>query len=485
MRFASPPTPRGETPAQPTGRRASSKASVRHDEVQIKNPAARALWEKWQHVGFMAWERMRRLHDKLSYLQEMEKLKNFSWEEWRKRFMKFMNHKKSRVTDLFRKMDTDNDGAVPREDFIDGILKTKFPTSRLEMGTVADIFDRNQDGYIDYQEFIAALRPDWERKGPPTDAEKIDDELQKEVALCTCRQKFRVHQVGEGKYRFGDSQKLRLVRILRSTVMVRVGGGWVALDEFLVKNDPCRAKGRTNVELREQFTLASGVSQSMTPFKSKAGPGPSESPTSSVSGGPRNSMSAGPITKIKEKTERSIGMTRPSVDYSGPSYEQDTFSRRASTQGRSSLTPGSQPGSRPPSRHGSNVSLNDSEDGRRGSSARRTSSFRTGARTSSLRPTPVGFGSGVPRKTSTPANGSRNRTDSNSSTDRTPMSNRTRTPSGSGSRIPRTGSGVGSGLRQKTTSSTTSYSADGSRFSASTDLRSAVDSHRAWQQQTQ
>lgn len=33
---------------------------------------------------------------------------------------------------------------------------------------------------------------------------------------------------------------MRLVRILRSTVMVRVGGGWVALDEFLLKNDPCR-----------------------------------------------------------------------------------------------------------------------------------------------------------------------------------------------------------------------------------------------------
>lgn len=39
---------------------------------------------------------------------------------------------------------------------------------------------------------------------------------------------------------FGESQKLRLVRVLRSNVMVRVGGGWVALDEFLVKNDPCR-----------------------------------------------------------------------------------------------------------------------------------------------------------------------------------------------------------------------------------------------------
>ena len=42
------------------------------------------------------------------------------------------------------------------------------------------------------------------------------------------------------RFQFGDSQKLRLVRILRSTVMVRVGGGWMALDEFLVKNDPCR-----------------------------------------------------------------------------------------------------------------------------------------------------------------------------------------------------------------------------------------------------
>ena len=41
---------------------------------------------------------------------------------------------------------------------------------------------------------------------------------------------------------FGDSQKLRLVRILRSTVMVRVGGGWEPLEEFLRKHDPCRGR---------------------------------------------------------------------------------------------------------------------------------------------------------------------------------------------------------------------------------------------------
>ena len=60
---------------------------------------------------------------------------------------------------------------------------------------------------------------------------------------------------------------------------------------------PFTAKGRTNVELREQFTLASGVSQSMTPFKSKAPPAQA-SPTSSVSGETRNGGMQGPITKV-------------------------------------------------------------------------------------------------------------------------------------------------------------------------------------------
>merc|ERR1719317_385561 len=111
---------------------------------------------------------------------------------------------------------------------------------------------------------------------------------------------------------------------------------------------------------------------------------------------------------------------RSSVDY-GYQDESMSFSRRTSTQGRNSSTPGS----RPPSRHGSNMSLNSDDDGRRGSGVRRTSSMRSGAR--GLRPTPVGFGSGVPRKTSTP--GDRKRTDSNSSTDRTPLSARMRSKS--------------------------------------------------------
>lgn len=81
------------------------------------------------------------------------------------------------------------------------LLYSEFDTSKLEMNAVADMFDHDKLGLIDWKEFIAALRPDWEEKKPDTEAEKIHDEVKRLVMLCTCRQKFRVFQVGEGKYR--------------------------------------------------------------------------------------------------------------------------------------------------------------------------------------------------------------------------------------------------------------------------------------------
>lgn len=68
------------------------------------------------------------------------------------------------------------------------------------MNAVADMFDHG-DHLIDYMEFIAALRPDWLDKKPVSEGDVIDDEVQRQVMKCTCRQKFRVFQVGEGKYR--------------------------------------------------------------------------------------------------------------------------------------------------------------------------------------------------------------------------------------------------------------------------------------------
>ncbi|CAL1261306.1 unnamed protein product [Larinioides sclopetarius] len=361
----------------PTPLKASTPLRPQIDS-DIKHPRARLLLEKWRIVWLLAMERQRRLQDRRNYLLELDRIKHFDFNDWRSRYLGWLNNKKSRIMDQFKKIDKNNHGKVTKQDFIDGILKSKFATSRLEMERVADIFDRNGDGFIDTKEYIETLRPEREDR-PKTEAEKIQDEVQRLVSKCTCVHRFKVYQVGEGKYRFGDSQKLRLVRILRSTVMVRVGGGWVALDEFLVKNDPCRAKGRTNLELREQFILADGVSQSMAPFK------PKPSPNSSVSSqsGTTNSMpSAGPITKIREKSERSTPMRQSrssaenSSDISGPSFsETDSFSNRSgfsrttpsrlsprTASGKPSSRPSSRQGSRPPSRAPSDLSQDGVED---------------------------------------------------------------------------------------------------------------------------
>ena len=103
----------------------------------------------------------------------------------------------TRVTDLFRRIDQNNEGFIPREDFIDGIVKT-FPSSLIEMNVVANIFDRNNEGIIEWKEFLTALRPHWEES--PED-KIIQDEVERAVNQCTCRNAFKVHQVTEGQYR--------------------------------------------------------------------------------------------------------------------------------------------------------------------------------------------------------------------------------------------------------------------------------------------
>ena len=80
----------------------------------------------------------------------------------------------------------------------------EFPTSRLEMNVVANIFDRCGESYIDWKEFLAALRSDWEEPGQLCDADKIHDEVQRHVEECTCNNKLNAHQVSEGKFRVSN-----------------------------------------------------------------------------------------------------------------------------------------------------------------------------------------------------------------------------------------------------------------------------------------
>ncbi len=57
-----------------------------------------------------------------SHIAQLEKMKAFDFDDWRQRYMGWMNHNKTRVMDFFRRQDRDHDGKVTRQEFIDGIL---------------------------------------------------------------------------------------------------------------------------------------------------------------------------------------------------------------------------------------------------------------------------------------------------------------------------------------------------------------------------
>lgn len=58
------------------------------------------------------------------------------------------------------------------------------------------------------------------------------------MAQCTCCSRLHMQRLEEGRYRLGN--RIYYLRRFRNHVMVRVGGGWVTLDEFLNRHDPCR-----------------------------------------------------------------------------------------------------------------------------------------------------------------------------------------------------------------------------------------------------
>ncbi|XP_008839324.1 GAS2-like protein 1 [Nannospalax galili] len=74
----------------------------------------------------------------------------------------------------------------------------------------------------------------------PHDLRNLDELVREILGRCTCPDQFPMIKVSEGKYRVGDSSLLIFVRVLRSHVMVRVGGGWDTLEHYLDKHDPCR-----------------------------------------------------------------------------------------------------------------------------------------------------------------------------------------------------------------------------------------------------
>ena len=231
------------------------------------NPAVSQLAKRWQNLWLLLMDRLIRLQAKLDEIRIQKASAEFNWEEWRERFKTWLRESKSRVSDLWRKKDQDRDNKLSRDEFVDAIFETTFVTERWEIELVFNMLEYHS--LISYKEFVDSLKNKAAKKKeePKTDADRIRYEIAEELEKCVCPRKYQIVKISEGKYYFGESQKLRLVRFMRTSVMVRVGGGWDTLQGYLLKNDPCRAEGKTNYELRE--SLMTPGSSTMQAFKVK------------------------------------------------------------------------------------------------------------------------------------------------------------------------------------------------------------------------
>ncbi|XP_072456140.1 GAS2-like protein 1 isoform X2 [Notamacropus eugenii] len=99
------------------------------------------------------------------------------------------------------------------------------------------------------------------------DLRNLDELVREILGHCTCPDQFPMIKVSEGKYRVGDSSALIFVRVLRSHVMVRVGGGWDTLEHYLDKHDPCRC-----ASISHRLPLPRALA--FSPQKASPAPGP-------------------------------------------------------------------------------------------------------------------------------------------------------------------------------------------------------------------
>ncbi|XP_019498672.1 PREDICTED: GAS2-like protein 1 [Hipposideros armiger] len=127
----------------------------------------------------------------------------------------------------------------------------------------------------DTEEIAAA--PGVPTRGPrmtPSDLRNLDELVREILGHCTCPDQFPMIKVSEGKYRVGDSSLLIFVRVLRSHVMVRVGGGWDTLEHYLDKHDPCRCSSTAHRPPQPRTRTFSPQRVSPTPSPRAGSPAP-------------------------------------------------------------------------------------------------------------------------------------------------------------------------------------------------------------------
>lgn len=243
----SPASGQSEKRAQ-SGRHAHLLKSSHANSDSLSSKAT-ALQNKWKLVLKMSTERKKKLQDALSKILELENCRNFDFDVWRQSYIAWNRTNKLKFVDFFRRQDRHGTGLLTKKEFVEGIMASKFPTNETELLVVFNVFDVKRLGRIQYKTFVdAIMRPDksigYGRFDSKTsnDSQTIDREIEDRLSKCQCRNSFNAYKVDDGKYKFGEKDRVCTMRVMNGNVYVRFGSSWMPLDEFIDKNDPCKAK---------------------------------------------------------------------------------------------------------------------------------------------------------------------------------------------------------------------------------------------------
>lgn len=141
------------------------------------------------------------------------------------------------------------------------------------------------------------------------------------LCQCTCPTQFPMVRIGDGKYKVGD-KLIIFVRILRRHIMVRVGGGWQELSEFLRQKDPCRSRPiqASSIQQLHNTTFPLGYNNHNHYHPS------GKSTTHSSSGGPSSSMSATKLLRLGSSQQLNKGHPSANNSASGCSGSNSSHS---------------------------------------------------------------------------------------------------------------------------------------------------------------
>nr|XP_010597061.1 LOW QUALITY PROTEIN: GAS2-like protein 1 [Loxodonta africana] len=154
-------------------------------------------------------------------------------------------------------------------------------------------------------------------RGPrmtPSDLRNLDELVREILGRCTCPDQFPMIKVSEGKYRVGDSSLLIFVRVLRSHVMVRVGGGWDTLEHYPgTKHDPCRCLEEEFLANARALKAAGGNPTGPAPDPARAPdpPAPDSAYCSSSSSSSSLSVLGGKCGPPGDPAQTANGQSRP------------------------------------------------------------------------------------------------------------------------------------------------------------------------------